>query len=378
MRLLHTADWHLGRRFPSFAEPDQVRLTRKRLDAVAHMLDLARRYRVDAVLCAGDLFDDYTPEPEWWRGLAELFVQKAEQGPFPPVVLLPGNHDPLRADSVWAAAHPFRAMLPAFVHVVDRDDFELALPGNAVVVGKPCRSRAGERDLAMELPAREPGDDRVRIGIAHGSTFDSPDWQTNFPLDPSAGVARGLDYLAVGDTHRFCDVAAGLAVPCVYPGSPEPARFDEPPGTCAIVLLHGRGQRPTVKCERVGWWAWEQVECTSLADLRSLAARPDLDRVVLRLTLRMAVTVPEEAAVDAILADLAGDAARSPRVGVLVVDRSALRLVAGELDVDDLPPVLSDAVQKLAALVDEAPDDRRTVPLRALAHLRKLLLAERA
>jgi hypothetical protein len=120
---------------------------------------------------------------------------RADSG-MPPVVLLPGNHDPLLADSVWSPGHPFRSALPAYVHVVDRDDFELALGPEAVVLARRCRSRAGERDLAMALPERPPGDVRIRVGLVHGTSFDSPDWQTNFPVRRDAGVLRGLDYLA--------------------------------------------------------------------------------------------------------------------------------------------------------------------------------------
>ena len=61
LRLLHTADWHLGRRFPSFPEEAQKKLSRARMDVIATILDVARRNAVNAVLCAGDLFDDPTP-----------------------------------------------------------------------------------------------------------------------------------------------------------------------------------------------------------------------------------------------------------------------------------------------------------------------------
>ena len=35
LRLLHTADWHLGRRFPSFPEEAQKKLSRARMDVIA-------------------------------------------------------------------------------------------------------------------------------------------------------------------------------------------------------------------------------------------------------------------------------------------------------------------------------------------------------
>src|SRR4029450_1461057 len=72
LRLLHTADWHLGRRFPLFPEEAQKKLSRARLDVVSHILNLARRQSVPAILCAGDVFDDPTPVQDFWEGLLKL------------------------------------------------------------------------------------------------------------------------------------------------------------------------------------------------------------------------------------------------------------------------------------------------------------------
>src|ERR1043166_4835958 len=70
LKLLHTADWHLGRRFPSFPEEAQKKLSRARMDVIANILEVARRNGVHALLCAGDLFDDPEPESDFWEGLA--------------------------------------------------------------------------------------------------------------------------------------------------------------------------------------------------------------------------------------------------------------------------------------------------------------------
>jgi hypothetical protein len=71
--------------------------------------------------------------------------------------------------------------------------------------------------LAMALPIRQLGDERLRIGCIHGSTFDIDGYQTNFPICRDAGVQRGFDYLAIGDTHSFRDVTADSPVPTVKP-----------------------------------------------------------------------------------------------------------------------------------------------------------------
>src|SRR5437899_13045197 len=88
LRLLHTADWPLGRRFPSFPEEAQKKLSRARMEVVGRILDVAQRHRVDAVLCAGDVFDEPSPSQDFWEGLLRVF--QGRDNDQAPVFLLPG------------------------------------------------------------------------------------------------------------------------------------------------------------------------------------------------------------------------------------------------------------------------------------------------
>jgi len=381
IKLLHTADWHLGRRFPSFPEEAQKKLSRARMDVVARILDLARRTAVNAVLCAGDLFDEPTPAADFWEGLAATL--RSRTGPHPPVFLVPGNHDPLTTESVWAPGHPFRKDLPDWVHVVDQDNFTLELAPDAVLYASPCRSKAGENDLAMALPSREAGDNRVRIGCVHGSTFDIDGYQTNFPISRDAGLQRGLDYLAIGDTHSFRDVTESSQVPTVYPGAPEPTNFNEPgAGSVALVMLFRHGsRRPRLEAERVAFWQWIDIQCRNLNELRTLLTMPELDRRVVRLRLDMTVSVAEESEVERILRDLQGTDATHGRAGILLLDRANLRLQPGSGGAfpEDLPPVVKDTIARLDALIESASDDaEKSRATRALAHLYKLLQTQQS
>lgn len=380
LRLLHTADWHLGRRFLTFPEEAQKKLSRARMDVVATILNVARRNAVHAILCAGDVFDDPNPSQDFWQGLAKTFKDQA--GPHPPIFLVPGNHDPLTPESVWAPGHQFRSLLPDWVHVVDRDDFTYELTPGVVLLANPCRSKAGEKDLAMALPAREAGDSRVRIGCVHGSTFDLDGHETNFPICRDAGIQRGLDYLAIGDTHSFRDAGDGSSVPTVYPGAPEPTNFDEPGAGCvALVALFRHGLRPRVEKEPVAFWRWIDRRCRDMNELRTLLTTADLDRHVVRLRLDMTVSLGEESEVDRIVRDLQGTDATHGRAGVVIVDRSNLRLQLGSSGVfpDNLPPVVSDTIARLDNLVAGASDEAEKMrATRALAHLYKLLQSQAA
>lgn len=375
LKLLHTADWHLGRRFPSFSEDAQKKLSRARMEVVGRILDVARRHGVNAVLVAGDVFDDPTPVADFWEGLAKTF--RDYRGPQVPVFLVPGNHDPLTSESVWAAHHPFRSRLPNWVHVVDRDDFVYDLSPEVVLYARPCRSKAGEADLALALPARELGDTRIRVGCVHGCTFDIEGYQTNFPICRDAGVQRGLNYLAIGDTHSFRDVTAHSPVPTVYPGTPEPTTFDEPDaGSVAVVALFRPGLRPRVIAEPVAFWRWIDVKCRDLNELRGLLTKADLERHVVRLHLDMAVSVGEESEVERIFSDLQGTDAAHGRAGVLLVDRTNLQLLPGSGGVfpENLPPVINDTIARLDRLIEDATDEgEKLKATRALAHLFRLL-----
>jgi predicted phosphodiesterase len=377
LKLLHTADWHLGLRFRNLGEADELKLTRARLDVVERILGVAERNQVDAVLCAGDLFDDPEPVAEWWRGLADCLARPGWPAQRP-VILLPGNHDPLLPGSVWGASHPFRQALPEWVRVVDHDGFTCELGPDAVVLATPCRSRAGDRDPTAALPLREPGDERLRIGLVHGQTFDIEGHQTNFPIARQAGQERGLDYLALGDTHSFREV--DCSVPTIYPGAPEPTKLREPEaGHVALVLFRRRGRLPRIIKERVGRWTWQERTCRDLASLRALAGTSELSQWVLRLVLEMSVTLPELHEVESLLDQLGGTAARHNRAGVLLLDRSRLSLAPSALVEDfgeqQLPAVLRTVVERLAAIRDSSSDQDRLAE-RALWHLYRLIREE--
>jgi DNA repair exonuclease SbcCD nuclease subunit len=367
LKILHTADWHLGRAFPSFAEADETKLTRARIDAVDRVLGLAESFGVNAVLCAGDLFDDPAPAESWWRGLLRLFERRNWRDR--PVFLLPGNHDPLQPESVWADDHPFRRSLPPWVHVVDRDNYEFTLSEEAVLYAAPCRSQAGADDLASRLPLRQPGDQRIRIGLVHGQTFDLAGHQTNFPIALDAAAQRGLNYLAIGDTHAFREYPPKTS-PTVYPGAPEATRFDEKDtGFVAVVFFPRQGRAPLIQKHPIGKWIWRDHCCQSLDELEALR-REDLKDCVLRLALNMEVNVTQLDRVERLLVELQGNEAAHGTAGILLLDRTGLEIDSRETGGWDtnLPDVLKSVAARLQARALE-PEPEGAVAKRALFHL---------
>ena len=349
MTILHTADLHLGHISRQLDAETARKLARARLGVVDTILGLAQQYEVRAVICAGDIFDSPQPEQDWWRGLAEAFARKI--GWHCPVILLPGNHDPLIRESVYERGHAFRRALPEWVHVVDRDNFELELGGDAVLYAQPCRSTAGADDPALALPDRLAGDERVRIGVVHGSAFDLPGCQTNFPIARDATRQRGLDYLAIGDWHGFRVMPENGVSPMVYPGAPEPTNFKESDaGNVVIVNFRGHGVAPRIRKERVARWTWRDESVNNIFELRKLATE-DLSTTILRLHLHLTASIEENDEISCILRSLAGTLASHGRAAALVVDSKRLIVEASpaESNFDDAP----DSIREVAAVLKE-------------------------
>lgn len=369
LKLLHTADWHLGRTFRNFSEDGSLKLSRARLEVVDKILLAADRASVDAILCAGDLFDDPCPDKEWWMQLAATLKKSPSTRP---IFLLPGNHDPLTSDSIWAKNHPFRMALPPWAQVIDRENFEYTFPNGAVLYAVPCMSKAGQRDPTESIQKREPGDERIRIGMVHGSTFDAKDFQTNFPIDTDAALARGLDYLAIGDTHGFRYIPAGRhQPPMIYPGAPEPTAFDERDAGFVAVVFINRQRLSKVRQERVARWTWEELSVKNIAELRELVRRNDLADRVLRLHLEMVVPAPEFEEAELLIEELTGTPARHGKVGVLDLDRQGLALQTSTVDQYclELPDVLQAAVRMLKVAAENHDVRERLIAERALFHL---------
>ncbi len=373
LKLLHTADWHLGRRFPRFGLEAGKTLSRARRDVLERIFREAERNQVDAVLCAGDLFDTPQPDEDFKSALLQVLGKLGWKNR--PVFLLPGNHDPLVAESVWREPS-FRKALPDFVHVVDQELVEVALPNDCVLFAVPCLSRAGQSDPTALIPLRAAGDTRVRIGLVHGSTFDAGDWKTNFPISKDAALERGLDYLAIGDTHGFRFVPPDRKhPPTIYPGTPEQTAFDEQDAGHVALVFINRARQAMVQKRPVGQWKWEELTVRSMDELRLLAMRTDLASRVLRLTLDLRVSTLEYQEAEAVLGKLQGSASTHARVGVLELDREKLKLDLTDLAAltAGLPSVLRAAVKRLE--VEFQKPEQRAAAERAIFHLLSLAKA---
>jgi DNA repair exonuclease SbcCD nuclease subunit len=308
MRFVHTADWQLGMTRHFLAGEAQPRYSAARRDAVAGLGALAAEVGAEFVVVTGDVFEHNQLPPQVVSQSLE-----AMRAIGIPVYLLPGNHDPLDASSVYTSAL-FTAERPDNVVVLDRAGVHEVQPG-VQLVAAPWRSKSPTTDLVAEALDGVPGDGAIRILVAHGGVdVLDPD-----PAKPGVirlaaledALARGLvHYIALGDKHSR--TAVGSSGRVWYSGSPEVTNFDDveaDPGHVLIVDIDEADHKRAVNVDarRVGRWRFvtlrRQVDNNrDIADLDlNLDHMTDKDRTVVRLALTGSLSVTDRAALDACL-----------------------------------------------------------------------------
>lgn len=86
MRILHTADWHLGKRLEKFSRLEEQK------QVLSEIAEIADQHQIDVVLVAGDLFDNYNPPTEAVELLYKSLKRLSNNGKRA-VVAIAGNHD---------------------------------------------------------------------------------------------------------------------------------------------------------------------------------------------------------------------------------------------------------------------------------------------
>lgn len=308
MKFLHTADWQLGMTRHFLDSEAQARYSAARRDAVAGLGVLARETGAEFVVVAGDVFDANQLAP---RVISQSLEAMRDIGV--PVYLLPGNHDPLDASSVYTSAL-FTRECPDNVTVLDRAGVWEVRPG-VQIVAAPWRSKKPTADLTAEVLTGLPADGVARILVAHGAV-DCLDPDRDNPAQiamaglEAALTSGGVHYVALGDKHSRTAVGDGGRV--WYSGSPEVTNYDhrEPDSGHVLVVdidLDDPAHPVAVQSRTVGTWRFLTLhrEVNNSRDIADLDLNLDQltakDRTVVQLGLVGTLTITDRAALDACL-----------------------------------------------------------------------------
>ena len=214
--IVHSSDLHLGVD-DSFSNADSLAVLPK-------VLGTAAEVQADVVVLAGDTFDNHRQPLELLERAAQML-----RGYGKPIVILPGNHDPLTPDSVYRraglASIPNVSILGLNVgEAVTFEEFELEIWG---------RAHYDYTDMSPLIDPR-PRSTLWQLAAAHGHYVDAS-------RDPNRLIgswlihreelfATGADYVALGHWNQAISVGNGQ-INAYYSGSPEYA------GTVNVIRL---------------------------------------------------------------------------------------------------------------------------------------------
>ena len=287
LKILHTADWHLGKRLQEYSRIAEQKLV---LDEICQLAD---QEEVDLVLLAGDIFDTFNPSHEAVELLYKTLRRLSKNGTRP-VVAISGNHDssqfveapdPLARELGILFYSRYDSIIPCGtldggmkISQSDSGFVELRLPkfdfpirlllapyANEVslrtYLGEENREEAFRELLAQnwqKLADRYCDENGVNLFMGHfffvdeGST-SPPDAEpeSERPILHVGGtqslftqqLPTSIQYAALGHLHRYQTVSK-YPCPVVYSSSPLAYSFSEADQEKNVVLIQAKPNEP--------------------------------------------------------------------------------------------------------------------------------------
>ncbi len=221
MRILHTADLHLGSALNTKLSPEKIKERRVELfTTLENMAGNADLHGAEAFIIAGDLFDT--------KRLTSRDIDRVigiiASHPKTVFLYLSGNHEKN------ALAESGRE-LPDNLKIFGKD-WTYFTYGNVTVAGRSELSADMFKTLEV-IPTQKT------IVVLHGALGDKSDENT---VGLREARELGIDYIALGHYHSYGTYEVDDRCTAVYSGTPEGRGFDEC-GTKGYVVIDTDGRR---------------------------------------------------------------------------------------------------------------------------------------
>ena len=252
LKILHTADVHLGARFPGLGKTgDRLRVIAK--ETFSRIVDVALEKQVNLILIAGDLFDSNQVS----KSTVEFVLREFSRLEETPVCILPGTHDCYDATSIYRSFGQTDIPKNIRLFTDSLKPYKMFEGLDLTVYGKPNTS-ASSRERPLANLIKMEGLTKYYVAMAHGSVLiPSKSSETEFPIRPKDIESSDFNYVALGHWHSFYEVSQGKTK-AFYCGSPEQNKFGcKDAGNIIIVELSEE-----VKLEKihVGSTLWKELE----------------------------------------------------------------------------------------------------------------------
>jgi DNA repair exonuclease SbcCD nuclease subunit len=358
IRIVHTADNHIGLKFKSRQYPADVRstLVQERLDGLTRVVATANTREAHFLVVAGDLFDSVNVSKTDIKSVADIL--RTFNGKH--VVVLPGNHDFLEqtGDSLWGT---FRRLLPEhLLLLLDRPEpFDIELADRHVVFfPAPCTSKHSKTNAIGWVASAKKDPAHLNIGVAHGSIQGiSPDLtESYFPMTERELHDAGVSFWLTGHTHvRIPETQRSEGALYYIPSTHTPDGFDcSHEGSAWYIEVDSAG-KAVAEAFRTGTIRFVDYEKTvnSTADIQTLSkelAAQDLPRTLVKLRLKGRLSEEERQSLDSFVQSVQE---RSP---YCEVDLTAVSLNVNQDYIDKTYPNGSLAHGLLTALAGKPED----------------------
>lgn len=312
---IHTSDFQLGMQRWFLTGEAQARFDDARLESIKRLGELAISSGAEFIVVAGDVFERNSLSSQVTGRAREAL----ENLPVP-VFLLPGNHDPLIADSVFFTA--LNKETAPDVHVIS-DTEPFVLREGVEIVGAPFKARTAAYDLVADMLAPLESTENIRVAIGHGQIHGWGDAEKLDAIDlknVEDNINNGvIDYLALGDTHSTMELGSTGSV--WFSGSPETTDFKHLPdgggesdsGNALVVTIEKNSASDvevSVVKEAIGQWVFESIsmDINSEEDVerfvQQLQNYPDKHRTVIKYGLRGTINLAAQTKLDSAIAQL--------------------------------------------------------------------------
>jgi exonuclease SbcD len=268
LKILHTADIHLGAKFQglgskSDSQREQLRTTFKNIIATA--ID----ERVSIILVAGDLFNaNQQPQRNIDLVIEQFNLLGANNIP---VCLIPGTHDSFDTSSIYRKVD-FEGKCSNLRIFTNENISSKEYPGlDLTVYGKPNLSNRSYISPLKGL--KRSTSSKFHVAMAHGSFYipeKTADDDHVFRLEEIK--ASGMDYLALGHWHRV--YSCSEKPPAWYSGPPEWIPDQRERGAVLLVSLLDSGE-VKVEPQNLGLRDYDgvDIDMSEIQDLPTLKAR---------------------------------------------------------------------------------------------------------
>lgn len=347
---MHTSDWQLGVTRQFLNADSQAQWAAARFEGIRNLGRIAKQEKCEFIVVAGDIFESNQVDRR-----TVVKACEAMAGIEIPIYLLPANHDPLDASSVFRSK-PWKDRRPEHVHVLDVPGKPLEVRAGIEVVGAPWTSKRPLTDLVAAAASGLPTASGIlRVMVGHGAVDTlSPDRDNPAVIqvtEAEKALQEGrYQYLALGDRHSLTSI--GTSGRIFYSGTHEAYDFGEvDPGKVLIVELNVDGV--VAKPLQNGVWHFleHEAQISTAADVdalsRQLNAMPDKERTILKLGLVGTLSIQTHTLLEEIedhAKDIFGAVVRSK-------SRSELVVIPDAADFDNLSLAgfAASAVDKLRA-----------------------------